>query len=276
MKLIHLTDPHLTKPGECIYGLNPQERFNAAIDDINRNHADADVCVITGDLAHTVEDRAYDVLHECLERLQPPSYFIMGNHDNREKLKQRFPSVGVDKNGFIQSRITTEAGNLFLLDTVQPGTHEGVFCETRREWLREQLSQTEDVDAFLFTHHPPFKIGIASMDEIGMNERDALAMGELLDEFDNVRHLFFGHLHRPLNGTWRGIGFSSIRATNHQVWLDFKECDHIPGSYEPPAYAIALIERDQVVIHTHDFLDDSRKFSLGSWRYDDWVKENAK
>ena len=274
MKLIHLTDPHLVNPGDEIYDLNPLDRFNAAIDDINEQHPDADLCVITGDLAHTAQPEAYIALQQSIKRLKPKCYLIMGNHDNRDLLSSQFPDLEKDQNGFIQYRLPTTAGNFFMLDSIEKGTHQGVYCEKRRDWLKQQLQQTENTDAYLFMHHPPFKIGIPSMDAIGLREVDAIALGEMLDEFDNVRHIFFGHLHRPLNGSWRGIGFSTIRATNHQVWLDFKQKDQIPGSHEPPAYAIALIEHDQIVIHTHDFMDASPKYSLGSWDYEAWEKEN--
>lgn len=275
MKLIHLTDPHLVTPGEELHGLDPLDRFNAAIDSINEQHPDADLCVITGDLAHTAQTEAYVALEQSIKRLKPKCYFIMGNHDKRELLFAQFPDLQRDENGYIQFRLPTASGNFFMLDSIEKGTHQGVYCSTRRDWLKRQLEQTEDTDAFLFMHHPPFKIGLASMDAIGVRDEDADALGDLLDEFDNVRHIFFGHLHRPLSGSWRGISFSTIRATNHQVWLDFNQTDHIPGSHEPPAYAIALIEHDQIVIHTHDFMDASPKFSLGSWDYEAWLQENS-
>ncbi|WP_078118793.1 phosphodiesterase [Thiosocius teredinicola] len=272
MKLIHLTDPHLCKPGRKIYGLNPLDRLQAAIASINQDHADADLCIITGDLAHTAEPEAYEALARCLDTLAIPCRLVMGNHDSRVLLLDRFSGLGVDDNGFVQYRVQTPAGGFYVLDSVQPGTHQGAYCQARRAWLREQLNAYPDQDAFLFMHHPPFKVGIAAMDNIGIRQDDADALGALLDEYDNVRHLFFGHLHRPLSGSWKGIGFSTLRATNHQVWLDFRSGDIIAGSHEPPAYAIVLIDRDQLVVHTHDFLDASPKFDLGSWKWEEWNK----
>jgi 3',5'-cyclic AMP phosphodiesterase CpdA len=274
MKLIHLTDPHLTIPGDTLYGLDPLERFNAAIDSINTLHADADLCVITGDLAHTAENTAYEALATALERLIPPCHFIMGNHDDRDKLKQRFPHLPLDKHGFVQTALPTPAGQFLLLDTIQQGSHRGAYCQKRQQWLREQLEISKGIDTFLFTHHPPFNVGIPTMDAIGIKKDDAKALATLLEDFDHVRHLFFGHLHRPLSGTWQGIGFSTLRSTCHQVWLDFIETEAIPGSHEPPAYAIVLIEKDQLVVHTHDFLDASEKYQLGSWRWEDRHKKS--
>lgn len=270
MKLIHLTDPHLTIPGKKLYGLDTLARFKAAIESINTLHADADLCVITGDLAHTAEEEAYQSLSACLEDLIPPCHIIMGNHDERERLRQAFPELPLDPYGFVQSCVPTKAGQFLLLDTIQAGSHQGAYCAQRLDWLENQLENSRDSDVFLFTHHPPFKIGVPVMDRIGIKEEDAEAMGALLSKYDHVRHLFFGHLHRPLSGTWQGIGFSTLRSTCHQVWLDFNATEMIPGSHEPPAYSIALIDKDQLVVHTHDFLDSSPKYDLGGWNWEDW------
>jgi 3',5'-cyclic AMP phosphodiesterase CpdA len=44
MKLIQISDPHIIAPGEKIYGLNPLQRLNACIADINTNQSDAECC----------------------------------------------------------------------------------------------------------------------------------------------------------------------------------------------------------------------------------------
>ena len=275
MKLIHLTDPHLTIPNTLLYGLDPLERFNLAIDSINRDHSDADLCVITGDLAHSGEQIAYQSFAQCLDRLIPPCRFIVGNHDDRHKLKKQFANLAMDEQGFAQSVIPTSAGYFLLLDTIEEGTHQGAYCPARIAWLKEQLEATKDSDVFLFSHHPPFKVGLPAMDAIGIKTADAKALSALLKQYPHVRHLFFGHLHRPLSGTWQNIGFSTLRSTCHQVWLDFSEQEIIPGSHEPAAYSIVWIDEEQLVVHTHDFLDASAKYPLGSWDYEQWHKQHA-
>ena len=66
MKLIRITDTHLVPRGEMLLGLNPRERLDACVEDINRHHADAELCVITGDLAHLGIPKAYRDLREIL------------------------------------------------------------------------------------------------------------------------------------------------------------------------------------------------------------------
>jgi hypothetical protein len=88
---------------------------------------------------------------------------------------------------------------------------------------------------------------------------DAGAFSDVLLGRD-IRHIFFGHVHRPVSGSWRGVPFSALRGLNHQVWLDFSVSQGIPCSLEPPAYAVILIDADSTIVHLHDFLDPSPKY----------------
>ncbi len=262
MKLIHLTDPHFVAAGRRLYGLDPRERLDAAVASINALHADADLVVITGDLAHWGEAQAYANLEACLSALRVPCVPLIGNHDDRGALQQRFPDLPRDAAGFVQGVRDVRGIRLLFLDTNQPGTHMGWYCEARMAWLARQLEVGRGQPHLLLMHHPPFDIGLPTMDRIGLQQRHAFA--NLLEpHLADLRHLFFGHVHRPICGSWLGLPFSTLRGTNHQVWLDFDATEDIPGSHEPPAYAVVIVDSERVLVHTHDYLDASLKFSLG-------------
>ena len=276
MKWIHLTDTHLVRAGEILYGLDPMARLQACVADINRHHADADLVVITGDLTHYGDADAFEALREALAPLEPPLRLLPGNHDTRERLRDAFPGMPFDvSSDALQGVLDTEAGRLLFLDTTQPGTHAGWYDEARQHWLAERLRDAQGRDCFLFMHHPPFPVGIPSMDRIGMVQADAFA-AVLAPWRAQVRHLFFGHVHRPISGSWRGIPFSTLRATSHQVALDFQELEAVPGSHEQPAYAVVLVSADQVVVHTHDFLDASQRFSLADTPRPFWEEQQRR
>src|ERR1700689_4557259 len=55
MKLIQITDIHLVRPGKKLFDTDPGERLRLCLADIARCHADADLVVVTGDLAHNGE-----------------------------------------------------------------------------------------------------------------------------------------------------------------------------------------------------------------------------
>jgi len=262
---IHLTDTHILPAGETNYGLDPAERLRMAVESIAERHgpqseAPAEFVIITGDLTHHGQPDAYAELRKILGGLPMPFHLMLGNHDERDNFRAAFPEAPVDENGFVQQAIETDAGLFILLDTKTPGTHAGALCEQRLGWLAARLTEGQG-PVFLFLHHPPMPVGITRMDRIPMIHGAELA-AVLAPHKARIRHMFHGHLHRPLAGSWMGIPFSSIRGTAHQVALDLSERDDVPGSHEPPAYALVRVTDDSVIIHAHDFLDQTGNFDL--------------
>lgn len=257
MKFIHFTDTHLVPRGEMLHGLNPCERLDACIDDINRNHGDADLCVLTGDLAHVAQPKAYEDLKACLAKLRVPIHLLVGNHDQRDRLLAEFPDMPQDSDGFLQTAVDTSAGRFLMLDTVEQGKGWGSYCDARLAWLRQELDQSRDKPVYLFMHHPPFDVGIPCIDRIGLGA-DGGRIGDVVSDFDNIRHLFFGHVHRPIAGSWRRIPYTTLRATSHQTPLDFDVVETVPKSHEPPAYSVVFLSEQQTTVHFHDFLDTYR------------------
>ena len=257
MKFVQVTDTHLVPRGELLHGLDPCERLDACIDDINRYHRDAELCIITGDLVDGGQPQAYCDLKECLSRLKMPCHLLVGNHDHRGRLLYEFPDLSVDDNGFLQTVIKTSAGLFFLLDTIEQGKAWGVYCEKRLAWLKNAIETAQNLPVYLFMHHPPFSVGLPCLDRLGLGT-DGERLAEIVAPYANIRHIFFGHVHRPITGSWRGISYSTMRGTNHQVPFDFDAVEVVPKSHEQPAYAVVFLEEHQTTVHFHDFLDTYR------------------
>src|SRR5262249_12708530 len=143
--------------------------------DINTHHADAAFVLITGDLAHHGEDAAYDALRAALADLAPPCHLLIGNHDDRGAFSRAFPAAPLDEDGFVQDLVATPAGALVVLDTHEPGTHEGSLCERRLAWLDRRLGDLRGEAAFLAMHHPPLPLALPAMDRLGLRQARELA-----------------------------------------------------------------------------------------------------
>ena len=254
MRFVHVSDVHLVPGGQTLHGLDPVMRFRECVADINTHAEHLEFCVITGDLCDRGDEDSYRVLRELLGELRVPYHLMVGNHDRREAFLGVFPDARTDGAGFVQDELVTDSGVFLFLDSVDEGEHAGLYCERRSAWLTERLARAGDGPVYVFMHHPPFEIGFASLDR--MKLRDGARFLELLESAGNVRHLFFGHVHRPLSGSWGSVPFSALPGTNHQIATDFEMVAPMPYSHGPPAYAIVDVEADRTLVHLSHFLDD--------------------
>ncbi|GGA87484.1 3',5'-cyclic adenosine monophosphate phosphodiesterase CpdA [Brucella endophytica] len=247
MKIIQVSDLHLTAPGGTLSGIDPLARLEDCIADLNRHHADADLIIFSGDLTNNGEPEAYAALKDRLATLIAPYRLMMGNHDARAAFREAFPDAP-GEDGFIQSFADLGGTRAILLDTLEEGHIEGRLCEARLAWLDSVLSGTPE-GALIFMHHPPFSIGIPSLDKWRL--ADAEALRGLLSRHCNVRHIFAGHVHRFAAGSWGGIPFVTVRSTGIQSALAFTG-PHKP-SFEAPAYAVILGDSEDIIVHQHEF-----------------------
>jgi len=254
MKLIQVTDLHLLRPGLGIFGIDPKARLEACIEDINRHHGDAALCIFTGDLTDRGEPEAFALLREVLATLKPPYRLMLGNHDDRPNFLAAFPESERDGAGFVQSRISLKGRELLLLDTHEPGQGAGTYCPARCAWLSQALAAAEERPVYIFMHHPPFDIGVPSLDRIKLSHGKEFAA--VVAEAGNLAHIFFGHVHRPVSGSWMGIPFSALRSTAHQVAFDLEAADKVPYSEAAPQYGVIMTDEQQTTVHLHDFLTD--------------------
>ena len=260
MKLLQVTDTHVTPAGGLVYGVDARARLDACVNDINTHHADARLCIFTGDLVNVGSDEEYENLRGAIQRLRVPYRLMMGNHDNREAIRRFFPETPLDPDGHLQSAIRTPAGRLLLLDTHDPGRSSGWLCERRLAWLAERLGE-DDAPVYLFLHHPPLRVGIEYMDGIGL--RNAEALWRCLEPHaGRVRMMAFGHLHRPVAGVWRGIPFTGCPSTVHQVALELgaRPEGTLNFNHESPCYAIFQLGEEEVVVHQQRYLENWKTF----------------
>jgi len=214
LKLFWLAVTHFDTGGGVL-GYDAAARLEAAIDHINDHHGDAEFGVITGDLVERGSAEQYVALKSRLDRLRCRTLLIPGNHDDRASLKATFEMPSGCMDGFVQYAVRTGEGSLVFLDTLKAGESSGAFCAARAKWLSAMLDSLADVPAFLFMHHPPMRLGLPMQDSERLEDGESFL--ELLSGRRNVRHLFIGHVHRPVCGTVSGVPFATMRSALYQA-----------------------------------------------------------
>lgn len=251
MKVVLITDPHVTVGGEKVKGIDPVKRLNACVSAIQRLVPDADLCVLMGDNVNTPTEAEYRAFLDCLSPLKMPKRYLIGNHDDRDMFVRVSPDLPRDKDGHLQSVLEAENAVFLFLDTGKSGDHSGHYSGAKLFWLKEQLRLAGPKPVYLFMHHPPFRTGFWN-DHSMVQEPDKVL--EVISEAGNVRHIFIGHTHRATSGNWRGITWSTLHGTCYEN--DFELLPAKPNYRGGPAQiGVLLVDGEESAMHFHDILD---------------------
>ncbi len=250
LKFIVLSDLHLGPPGVAVNGLDPGARLSQAVAVINRDHADADFVLVTGDLADQGEAAAYHHLRDRLAELGPPVHLTLGNHDDRTAFLSVFGPRHDDPEGRVSRALDAKGYRIILLDTSEPGLVGGRLCAGRKRWLAACLDEARDRPVIVVQHHHANPLSLP-VDQIILEDgEDYLA---LLSRHPDLRGVIAGHVHLPSAAFWRGIPMVTLAGSHYSV------SPHVPGvpggqrQLEGPAQmAVVLAGPDGVTIHFQD------------------------
>lgn len=246
-KIIHLSDIHMCPAGKRVVGFDPADRLQSVVETLNSEQADADLCIVTGDLADRGDEASYRRLRSLLADLSIPIHLMLGNHDNRQAFRRVFPEAHNDGAGFVQAALPLGPQRLILLDTLDEARPSaGFLCSSRLAWLAAQLGAHQGTPTTLFLHHPPFSLGVEYFREMLLRNGDE--MEALLDRHPQVRHVAFGHVHVTTSGWSRSRSFSAARGTCHPIrpLLHGMTALYVD---RPPSYEIILVENGRTIVH---------------------------
>ena len=252
LKFVVMSDLHIVPPGDVSHGLDTADRLRAAVRSVNENHADADFCILNGDLADRGETAAYEVLRDIVADLAVPCHIGLGNHDHRPTFLEVFGNAHIDANGFVQKVIDAAGYRVILVDSSEPERVDGVLCEARLVWLAARLEEAADRPVIIVLHHNVNALSMPS-DRIKLSDADRFA--DVVKVHPDVRHVIAGHVHRATSSFWRGLPMTTISGGHYDVSA---HVDGTPGRQKnlegPGQYGVVLADADGVVVHFHDFL----------------------
>jgi len=262
VKIIQITDTHLLGADRAnVYGINAAYRLKRAIKSINTYHSDAAFVALTGDLADVATPEAYALLSKIIKKSKSPVYPILGNHDKRADFAKHFDLLNAD--GFVQYVQEIEGRVFLFLDTLVEGERYGKMCRKRLKWLEQMLSNYAKQPVYLFMHHHPVDSGLYEMDHLA-DFRSTKAFWKIVEKYENIRHITFGHLHRIMHAARKSVSMHATRSTTFQVsYLPHEKLEYLTNK-EKPTYAVIIITKDEILrIHHHEYLDEKRYYEDG-------------
>jgi 3',5'-cyclic-AMP phosphodiesterase len=253
MIVAQISDLHVGRPGDLAYRrFDTAQRLARCIEHLMGQRPVPDVVLATGDLVDAGNEEEYRRLQKLLAPLKMPVYLIPGNHDDRDALRSAFADHAYL--GHIGEPVcycvAEHPLRLIALDTTVPGETGGALDRRQIDWLAEQLDVAPRQPALIFMHHPPFKTGIATMDEIGLDATGAAHLGAVVWRHPQIALLTCGHVHRGIQVRWNGTIASVCPSTAYQYGLNLESHGLQPSSDEPPAYQLHCWNGVELVTHT--------------------------
>ncbi len=260
MRFIHITDTHIAAdPAFVSHGRAPLRYREALVAAINALSFPVDFVLHTGDLAEDRSEAAYVVARRALARLEPPIYYIAGNHDDADSL-QRVMLGGAPARPRFDYVLSVAGVTVAALDSRGPTDPAGTLTDDQLVWLRA-LCVEEGPPLVIAIHHPPLPLDTRWLDS-GWATQSGQGASMLLDrgpEFleaiaparDRIRGVFFGHVHRAFQLMHRGILFSSAPSGFAQ-FLTWPDLAHpVASADEPAGFSVVTITAEQATVRHH-------------------------
>lgn len=215
--LIQITDMHIFDEADGrLGGVKTRESLQRVLDVIARDHADADLLVLTGDNTHESTTEAYRVLKQMVSKTGLSYTFLPGNHDYEEPMM----TLAIDGEQESDKWLVMGNWNILLLDSHEEAKVNGVLSADELSFA-EQILKNASGPVIAFLHHPLLPVGCDWLDRQRVANADALF--DIMARHGNVKAVINGHVHQDWSGEHRGIKLYSTPST----CMQFK-----PNSYD--------------------------------------------
>ncbi len=158
MRILHLSDLHICSSADAIiYGVNPYNNLQRAINKIRAIEEKIDMCVITGDISNDGTEESYNLADIALSILPFPIYVTNGNHDSYHNLIGRS-----HKKLLFQQQVTIQGIDFLFLNSVvvdEDGSNRsrGYLSNDELKLVMRVLGQNHPT--IILMHHPVIELG---------------------------------------------------------------------------------------------------------------------
>lgn len=231
--LIQITDCHLgSNPGEMLLGLDTDQSMCDVLHMIQA-YEQPDMILATGDISNDAGVPSYDRFVKIVKDFFPqvPIAWLPGNHDDPTNMDQvrSLP---------IEAHTMVNGWNLIFLDSRIPMEEGGNLEQAELDLLEQQLNVHRDAPTMVFLHHQPVPVGSEWVDQYVV--KNSQAFFDIIDRFDNVRAISWGHVHQEFNGVRNGVALLATPSTCVQFTpksKQFKVDGAMPGYRSYHLYA---------------------------------------
>lgn len=208
VQLLQVTDSHIFDGADAVlHGMNTRDSFEAVMASAGTARGGLDLLLATGDLAQDGSAGAYRYLAERFDGFGKPTFWLPGNHDDRETLRQNLVGPGIHA----QKLVLVGNWIILLLDSTVPGEVHGRVADEQLDFMDRALREHGERHALVCLHHQARETGSAWIDAKGLLDADRLRAR--LDAHANLRAVLWGHVHQEAHQDIGGVDWMSTPST---------------------------------------------------------------
>jgi Icc protein len=259
LKFVVLSDLHVMPKGELSLTLDTGARLEEGVAAIAARYADADFCVLAGDLTDLGQPAAYEHLKSIIDRIPIPVHLTLGNHDDRASFLSVFGPSYIAETGKVDKVIDLKGYRIILLDSSEPGRVDGVLSPTQITWLKTRLAEAIQRPVIVILHHNANALHIES-DDIRILEPQPFL--DALKTHPDIRQVIAGHVHLTSTATWRGIAFTTLSGNHYRCTVDQP---HVPMRQMdgPGQMAFVIGTEETTTVLFDDYVDANAEILAG-------------
>jgi 3',5'-cyclic-AMP phosphodiesterase len=227
VRLLQFTDLHLYGAAAgALRGVVTWPALEGTVAHALAHRSPWDALLITGDLVQD-DVAGYDRVRVLFGSSDVPVYCIPGNHDEPAAMRAALAEPPFQVGG------TALVGGwqLVMLDSYLQGMASGRLTDGELARLDAALAAHPERHALVCLHHHPVRMGSRWLDQVGLDNADALFA--VLDRHPQVRTLLWGHVHQAYDGRRNGVRLLATPSTCAQF---APGVDGFAIDRRPPAY----------------------------------------
>ena len=256
---VHISDTHFGPTADYSrHGHYPVPCARRVVEIINNLPQRPDFVIHTGDVVNEPGPDAYRLAAETLAPLEPPIYFVVGNHDTVADIRRYLPMAAkedVDPDPDRLSYAFEVKGYRFLVldargpDEIEPN---GLLPDSQFEVIAREAGP-EGPPLTIFLHYP-----VLAMNSSWMDEYMPVLNGEALHQAlrpaaRRLRGVFHGHVHQHMQTVRDGVLYVSSASVFSQfaAWPYDADVRYDPEHH--PGFNFVHLLPEQMIVHQHTF-----------------------
>ncbi|MEJ2680416.1 MAG: metallophosphoesterase [Gammaproteobacteria bacterium] len=229
LRVVQVSDSHLSRDvASCAHRVKVDQSLSSVIALIREEQLATDLFLVTGDLSQDGSVESYRRFFEQLMVFKRPIYGLPGNHDVVDVMR----SVAPNPLHISPCSLDQKGWRIILLNSWS-GQRYGELSDDQLCFLDHALQGSVAAGSYhcmVCLHHHPVPLNSAWLDREGL--KNAYRFFEVLDRYDHVRAVVWGHVHQGFHGWRREVALFAAPSTCYQFKPECRECkvdDLAPG-----------------------------------------------